>query len=141
MPRSSAMSSCPGESAGARGRASEPPPCSCPDRLSARDFEAGPPARRAPPCRRPNRLGRYPATRDHPRDHRVRVPHLARPKLIATPHRRRDLRNNVKNPPRTIFVVAQAPGALHGFDDIRDVSVPPKTDLVAEDPKSARPAT
>jgi hypothetical protein len=40
-----------------------------------------------------------------------------------------------------MFVAGQLPGAVHGLGDVRDVPVPPKTDLVAEDPKSARPAT
>jgi hypothetical protein len=40
-----------------------------------------------------------------------------------------------------MLVVAQSPGAFHGLGDVRDVSVPPQTDLVAEDPKSARPTT
>ena len=108
--------------------------------LPAGDYEPGHPARRAPACRR-LKLGVYPAARDHPRNHRVRVPHVTRRELIATPHGSRDLRDQVEDTPRTIFVVGQSPGAIHCLGDIGNVSVEPKTDLVAEYPKSACPAT
>ena len=109
--------------------------------LPARDHEPGLPAGRASPWRRLNRLGVDAAARDHPGDHRVRVPHLARPELIATPNRSRDLRDQLEHAPRAIFVVAQSPRAVDGLGDVRDVAAAPKADLVAEDPKSARPAT
>ena len=38
-----------------------------------------------------------PAAGDHPGDHRVRVPHLARAQLIASPHRGRNLRDELED--------------------------------------------
>ena len=109
--------------------------------LPARNYEPGLPAGRASPCRRLNQVGVYPAARDHPRDHRVRVPHVTGRKLISTPHGSRDLPDQVEYAPRTIFVGGQSPRAVYGLGDVRNVSTEPKTDLVAEDPKSAGPAT
>ena len=83
-----------------------------------------------------NRLGVYPAARDHPGDHRVRVPHLARPEIIATPHRRRDLRDHFEHAPRPILVVVSRQGCPRLRR--RPGSAPATADLVAEDPK--RPA-
>jgi hypothetical protein len=58
------------------------PPC---------DHEPGLPSRRASCCRRVDRLDVHPAARDQPRDHRVRVPHVARLEVIAARHGRRHL--------------------------------------------------
>ena len=51
------------------------------------------------------------------------------------------MRDQLEHPPRTIFVVAQSSWALYGLGHVGNVSVGPKTDLVAEDPKSACPVT
>jgi len=107
----------------------------------ARDHEPSLPAGCAPPGRRLNRLGVDPAARDHPSDHRVGVPHLAGRKLIASPDRCRDLRDQVEHAASTILVAGQSPRAIYGFGDVRNVSTKPKTDLVAEDPESACPPT
>src|SRR3954452_7961364 len=40
-----------------------------------------------------------------------------------------------------MLVAGQSPGTLYGLDDVGDVPVSPQPDLVAEDPKPARPAT
>jgi len=87
--------------------------------MSARDDESGVPAGRAPPCRRLNRVDVDPATRDHPGDHRVRVPHLARPELITTPHGSRDLWDQVEHAPSALLLFAEPPRAIDGFGDIR----------------------
>jgi len=55
--------------------------------VSECDFEAGLPSGRSSARWRLNRRGRYAAARDHPGDHRVRVPHIPCPKLVAAPYR------------------------------------------------------
>src|SRR3954469_16630639 len=110
---------------------------SCP----ARDEQPSLPARCAAPGRRPNRPGVDRAARDHPGDHRVRVPHLAGPKLIASPDGSRDLRDDVEHATSTTLVGGQSLRTLYGFGDVRNISAAPKPDLVAEDPKSAGPPT
>src|SRR3954464_15578737 len=40
-----------------------------------------------------------------------------------------------------MLFAGQSPRALHGLDDVGDVPISPEPDLVAEDPKPARPAT
>ena len=80
------------------------------------------------------------AASDHPRDHRVRVPHLPVPSS-SRPHTGVGPARQLEYAPRAIFVVAQSPRAVHRLGDVRDVSAAPQTDLVAEDPKPACPAT
>jgi hypothetical protein len=55
------------------------------------------PPRCAAPGRRLNRAGVDRAAHDHPGNHRLRVPHLAGPKLIASPDGGRDLRDDVEH--------------------------------------------
>src|SRR5215210_4517765 len=40
-----------------------------------------------------------------------------------------------------MFVAGQSTGTLYGLDDVGDVPISPEPDLVAEDPKPARPTT
>src|SRR4051794_9984338 len=110
---------------------------SCP----ARDEQPSLPARCAAPGRRPNRPGVDRAARDHPGDHRVGVPHLAGPKLIASPDGSRDLRDDVEHATSTVLVGGQSLRTVYGFGDVRNIPAAPEPDLVAEDPKSACPAT
>src|SRR3954469_6701033 len=110
---------------------------SCP----ARDEQASLPAGCAAPGRRPNRPGVDRTAPDHPGDHRVRVPHLAGPKLIASPDGSRDLRDDVEHATSTTLIDGQSLRTLYGFGDVRNSSAAPKPDLVAEDPKSACPPT
>src|SRR5215213_3892550 len=107
--------------------------------MSAGDDEPGMPAGRAPPCGRLDRLGVDPAARDHPGDHRVRVPHLARPELITTPYWSRDLCDQLEHAPRVIVIAGQSPRALHRLGDVWDVPSEPQANLVAEDSISGRP--
>src|SRR4051812_26184001 len=108
---------------------------------SARDEEPSVPARCAAPGRRLNRPDVDRAARDHPGDHRVRVPHLAGPKLIASPDGSRDLRDYVEHAASAILVGGQSARTLYGFGDVRNMSAAPKPDLVAKGPKSACPPT
>src|SRR3954463_7323188 len=108
---------------------------------SARDEQPSVPAGCAAPGRRLNRPGVDRAARDHPGDHRVRVPHLAGPKLIASPDGSRDLRDYVEHAASTVLVGGQSARTVYGFGDVRNMSSAPKPDLVAKDPKSACPPT
>src|SRR3954447_6134021 len=108
---------------------------------SARDEEPSVPARCAAPGRRLNRPDVDRAARDHPGDHRVRVPHLAGPKLIASPDGSRDLRDYVEHATSTILVGGQSLRTLYRFGDVRNIPAAPEPDLVAERPKSACPPT
>src|SRR3954452_882800 len=110
---------------------------SCP----ARDEEPSLPARCAAPGRRLNRPCVDRAARDYPGDHGVRVPHLAGPKLIASPDGSRDVRDYVEHATSTILVGGQSLRTLYRFGDVRNTSAAPKPDLVAKDPKSACPPT
>jgi hypothetical protein len=109
--------------------------------MSARDDEAGPPPWRPPPFGRLNQLGVDAAACDHPRDHRVRIPHLTSAELITTPDGRRDARNLVEHAPSALLLAGEPPRAVDGLGDVRDVAAAPEPDLVAEDPKAPRPAS
>jgi hypothetical protein len=107
--------------------------------LTARNRKPSLPPRRPSTCRRLYRPGVYPAPRDHPCDDRVRVPHLTGAKLVAAPDGSWDLLRDVERPPRNPFVRTQSPRAIHGLGDVRNVSAAAQANLVAEDPKAARP--
>jgi hypothetical protein len=109
--------------------------------LSVGDDETGPPPRWPPTWGRLNRLGVDPAACDHPRDHRVRVPHLTRAELVAAPHGSGDPRDQVEHAPSALLLVAESPRAVDGLGYIRYVATGAEPDLVAEDPKSGRPAS
>ena len=104
--------------------------------LPSGDDDAGVPARRPSAARQPDRLDVEAAARDQPRDQRVRVPHLARAELVASPDGRRHLRHELEEPPCAVGIVAQAARALDRLGDVRDDTVAPASDLVAEDPEA-----
>jgi hypothetical protein len=58
----------------------------------------------------------------------------------STPDRSGNLRDHVEHAPGAIRITCQSQRALHRLGDVRDVSTEPQPDLVAKDPKSARPA-
>src|SRR5205823_5307282 len=91
--------------------------------------------------RRLDRLDVNPAAGDHPCDHGVRVPHLIRAELVTAPHRRRHVRYHFEQAPSQLLLIAEARGAVDGLGDVRYVATAPDPDLVAEDPKSACPAS
>src|SRR5215211_4675979 len=105
--------------------------------MPPRDFQTRVPPRGAPAFRRLGSVSVYAAVRNSPRDHRVRVPHVARRELIASPHRRRNAGYRLEHATRAIVVLGQSPRAVDGLDHVRDVAVQPQTDLVAKDPKPA----
>ena len=107
--------------------------------VSVRDDDARAPAGCAPLAWRLDRAGVDPAAREHPRDHGVRVPHLSRAELVTTQHGRRYASDCVEHALGAVLLVTEAARAVDGLGDIGDVATAPEPDLVAEDPKSARP--
>src|SRR4029079_7288028 len=70
-----------------------------------RHAEAGAPAGRAPVLGRADAARGDPGRGEQPGDHRVRVPALARPQLVAAPDRRRHRpgeRGDATDPPRLL---------------------------------------
>ena len=108
--------------------------------LPARDDDPGAPPRRASTRWRLNRRSAHTAPRDHPRDHRVGVPHLPGPELITAPHRSRDLGHDLEDPSGAVLVVAQPAWALNGLSNIGNVPAQPDADLVPKDFQPAGPA-
>jgi hypothetical protein len=77
-------------------------------------------------------------------DHRERRQQEARVSVGrrgGRPARHRDLRGQVEHAPRAIFIAGESPRAFHRLGDVWDAATEPQADLVAEDPKSARPAS
>ena len=71
--------------------------------------------------------------RQHPRDHRVRVPHVRHAQLVAPPHRCRDLVDQRQRVGDLGGVLAQAHRAGDGEVQIGHVAAGPTSDLVAEE--------
>src|SRR5438552_2607251 len=80
--------------------------------LSVGDHEASLPSWRPPPFRRLNRLGIDPAARNNPRDHRVRIPHLAGAELVTPPHRSRNLRDHFEDAASALLLIAEPSRAV-----------------------------
>ena len=90
--------------------------------LAPCDHESGVLARRASSGRGLDRLGIEAAACDEPRGHRVGVPPLTCPELVAPPYGRRDALDEVKHALRAIGIVGQAPRALNGLVDVGESS-------------------
>jgi len=78
--------------------------------LAPRDLEAGLPARGAATGWRPDRLRIESGAHDQPRNNRIRVPHLARVQLIASPHGCWHVGHEREQSTCSLLVVAQARG-------------------------------
>jgi hypothetical protein len=83
-----------------------------------------------------DRVDIEPAARDQPGDHRVRVPHLADPQLIASPDRRRHLGHQLEQAPRAVRITTEALRTLDRLGHVGDHAVTPTLDLVAEEPEA-----
>ena len=108
---------------------------------SARDHQTRIPPRGSAVLRRCDRSRREPDAFEKPRDHGVRVPHLARPQLVPPPDRSRDRRNELDEPTRELLVVTHALWAVNRFGDVRNDTVAPTSHLVAEQPKTTSPSS
>src|SRR5918995_6264510 len=84
-----------------------------------------------------DRLDIEPTARDQPRDHRVRVPHLACPQLVASPDGRRHLGRKLEQLPRAGGIVAEVERTLDRLSYVWDHAVAPASDLVTEEPEPA----
>ena len=93
-----------------------------------------------PPAWRPNGLSVETASGDHPGDDRVRVPHLPRADLVATPDEPRHMRDDGEDVPRDALVLRESLRAVHSLGDVRDVTAAPDPDLIAEQAEWSRPA-
>jgi hypothetical protein len=116
-------------------------PCGCWTRsspttgpLGAGRDEARPPSWRTSTGRRPDRVRWQAAAGEQPGDHRVGVPHLARPKLVPAPDGAGQRADQLQEPTRQERVVAQDLRARDRLGGIRDDPVPPTAHLVTEHP-------
>jgi hypothetical protein len=80
------------------------------------------------------------AARDQPRDQRVRVPHLARPKLVPPPDRRRHLGHELEDALREQGVICQPLRTLDGIAEVWDHAIAPASDFVSEDAHRPHPS-
>jgi hypothetical protein len=82
-----------------------------------------------------NVLGWKAASGEKPRNHRVRVPHVTDPKLIATPLERRDAGYEIEEAAGLMQVIAHTLGAFDRVGGVGDPPVPPPAHLIAEGTK------
>jgi hypothetical protein len=108
--------------------------------MAARHNNTSIPTRGAPAGWRMHRLDGEAAPRDQPGNHRVRVPHLACPELVASPDRSGYVVHQLKETPRNIWVVCQPLRAADGLVNVRNHSITPTSDLVPKDAQRASPA-
>ena len=101
------------------------------------DDQAGLPSRRATTNRRLNGRDVDSAPGERPRDDRVGVPHLTRVELVSAPGGRGYRREDFEDSPRVVEGVRYANRTCDRRSDVRDRSIPPASDLIAEDPESA----
>jgi hypothetical protein len=74
---------------------------------------------------------------EKPGDDRVRVPHLAEAELVATPCEEGDGGKKGEDAARRLFGAANAAGALDRVCDVRDLTVGPGVQLIAEEAQRA----
>src|SRR4029450_3750027 len=98
------------------------------------------PSRRASAGRGTDRAGWQAATGQQPRNHRIGVPHLARPQLLPAPHRAGQAADQVEEATRPERVVAQGLGACDRLVGVGDDPVPPPAYLVAKYTEARHPA-
>jgi hypothetical protein len=85
--------------------------------------------------------GREGCAGDQPGDHGVRIPHLARTELVASPHRNRDSRDEVEQPARGSSITGQPRRSADRLGEIRNGPTPPAAELIAKQPQPAEVAT
>jgi hypothetical protein len=82
--------------------------------------------------------GIQPAALNQPRDQRVRVPHLARIKFVATPNRRGHVGYQIEYALRLTWIVGQSLRTCDRLSDIGDDAVARAAYLVPEDSEEPR---
>jgi hypothetical protein len=100
---------------------------------------ARPPPWRPPAGRGPDCLHGQAALGQQPGDHRVGVPHLARPQLVAAPDRAGQAANQLQQATGLERIVAEELRAGDRLVGVGDAPVAPAADLVAEHPPAAHP--
>jgi len=98
------------------------------------------PSRCPPAGRRLECVSREPASGEQPRDHRIRVPHLARSQLVPSPDQCRHRGHQVEQPPRQAHVSAQGLRTRHRLGGVGNDPVPLAAHLVSKQPKPGDPA-
>jgi hypothetical protein len=98
--------------------------------LTARNNEARVPPGRPSARRRPDSFRWQTASGEQPRDHGVRIPHFARPELIAAPDWCWHGSNEVEEATRLAWVIAQALRTCDSLVGVRNDAVPPAAQLV-----------
>ena len=121
------------------------PPASNPGLLVAPRLETGRdqaslPSWRPSTGRRTDRVGWEAAAGEQPRDHRVRVPHLARPKLVSAPDRAGQAANQVEQATRQQWVVAEVLRTGDRLVGVGNDPVSPAAHLVAKHTEARHPA-
>ena len=107
---------------------------------SCRDSKAGVPAGSSTIGWWMDLLDPCPATRQDPRDNRVRVPHFPCVELVAAPHRCRYRRQSLEDSSGDLAVLGDPDRAPNRLIDVGNAALPPTPNLIAEDPESAKPA-
>jgi class 3 adenylate cyclase len=108
--------------------------------LAAGYDEASFPSGCASSSRGTDHVGWEAGTGEQPRDHRVRVPHVADPDLISAPDQSRHRTNQVEETTRQLRVVTQALGTRHRLIRVRNDPVPPPAHLVSKHAVASHPA-
>jgi hypothetical protein len=106
-----------------------------------RYLEPGVPAGSAAARRQSQSLGLQPGGREQPRDHRVRVPHLARAQLVAPPDRRGHEGDGVEQAAGGDWIGGDSLRFFDGVPEVRDRPAAPAADLVSEQAQPAEVAT
>jgi hypothetical protein len=126
-----------------KGRAgsSHGPVCSVTSRsLARRQHQTRAPSGRSAVGRRADRQHVVAGSSKQPCDQRVGVPHVTGPELVPPPGQRRNRREDVEKIGNLGPVIAQALRAGHSLSQIRDTSIAPAANLVAEQPETAEPS-
>jgi hypothetical protein len=104
------------------------------------DSTAGVPSRRSTASRREKHREISFTARQHPRDYRVRVPHLAGAELVTAPDRRWYRRQELKDSSSQRQIVGESHGARDRLVNVGNPTSSPASNLVTEAPKATGPA-
>ena len=100
--------------------------------------DAGIPAGGSTTRRRADVGSVVPGASQQPGHERVRVPHLTRAQLVATPGAGWELLDKIEDPSGCVRIAADRDGPAHSGDQVRDRPARPAADLVAEQPRPSQ---
>ena len=101
-----------------------------------RDRQPGEPARGTTAVRRSDVVEHDPRSRQRPRHHRVRVPHVTGSQLVSTPRRGRNHRDEIEHASSNRRIVGDSDGSADRMSGIRNRTACPTPHLVPEDAPS-----